>query len=509
MPSTSSTVQDEASSTRPKSSSNGAKSPSGNAASKAKTHQASPDHAPNAEDGNRKKRRKVVHANQCLCRIHLQERPCTRCIKRNIGHLCHDEPREPSKRSRSDLEQPGGEEAVSPKQDLGAVPTMPGLVREAAESLPQRSTLPPPPGTDDIDGSLLTKGANTSVPNQNLDALRYHDPRLAPNRFQDMRNLQQSYMFNAPEVSSEFNALNDFLLDDGAMFNGDELQGLYNDPAIFGTMTSGYGGMNGQPLPSYPDSSENPKPTSLAQNAAQAPATSRAPDNLPPEKAREAYYMTAADPAGTDAPEKRMTKLLQAKHDAGLLKPFNYVGGYARLSKYMERNMRPQSRQKISWQLSKFRPRFRERMHRLTDMELIRVEMWFEQTLMAYDRVFASMAVPACCWRRTGEIFRGNKEMAELIHVPIEWFRDGKLAIHEIIVEDDLVSYWEKFGSIAFDDIAKYRELPPNEHHPDSMASAITPLMLSTTRNALGGNSAEDGVYVYGQECACTAQVGM
>lgn len=23
----------------------------------------------------------------------MQERPCTRCIKRNIGHLCHDEPR--------------------------------------------------------------------------------------------------------------------------------------------------------------------------------------------------------------------------------------------------------------------------------------------------------------------------------------------------------------------------------------------------------------------------------
>ena len=24
-----------------------------------------------------------------------QERPCTRCVKRNISHLCHDEPREP------------------------------------------------------------------------------------------------------------------------------------------------------------------------------------------------------------------------------------------------------------------------------------------------------------------------------------------------------------------------------------------------------------------------------
>lgn len=29
-----------------------------------------------------------------------KERPCTRCIKRNIGHLCHDEPREPPKKLR-------------------------------------------------------------------------------------------------------------------------------------------------------------------------------------------------------------------------------------------------------------------------------------------------------------------------------------------------------------------------------------------------------------------------
>ena len=46
---------------------------------------------------------------------------------------------------------------------------MPGLIREAAESLPQRSTLPPPPGTDDIDGSSLAQAANGPVSNQNLD----------------------------------------------------------------------------------------------------------------------------------------------------------------------------------------------------------------------------------------------------------------------------------------------------------------------------------------------------
>jgi hypothetical protein len=34
-------------------------------------------------------------------------------------------------------------------------------------------------------------------------------------------------------------------------------------------------------------------------------------------------------------------------------------------------------------------------------------------------------------------------------------FLQGKLAIHEIIVEDQLVSYWEKFGAIAFDNTQK------------------------------------------------------
>jgi hypothetical protein len=124
-----------------------------------------------------------------------------------------------------------------------------------------------------------------------------------------------------------------------------------------------------------------------------------------------------------------MNKLLKAKYDAGMLRPFNYVNGYARLNKYMEKNMKHSSRHKILMQLDQFRPKFRERMQSLTDIELVLVEMWFERSLMEYDRIFASMAIPACCWRRTGEIFRGNKEMAELIHVPIESLRDVSLRV--------------------------------------------------------------------------------
>ena len=223
-------------------------------------------------------------------------------------------------------------------------------------------------------------------------------------------------MFNAPEVTHEYNLLNNFLsnslIDDGAMFPSDETQGLYSDSALVN---------NGQYLPVTQRSQPlAPPPSSLVPEH----TISRPASAMPTDKARDTYYMTAADPSGSDAPEERMNKLLKAKYDAGMLRPFNYVNGYARLNQYMERHMQPVSRQKILRQLDKFRPKFRERMQTLTDIELLLVEMWFERSLMEYDRVFASMAVPACCWRRTGEIFRGNREMAELIHVPIEKLRD-------------------------------------------------------------------------------------
>ena len=235
------------------------------------------------------------------------------------------------------------------------------------------------------------------------------------NQYQDMHNYHPSYMFNAPEVTTEYNLLNDFLnnslLDDGALLP-DDTSNFYSDHS--GAMLPG--GAN--------NAAGTQQPASLgAPSNAQGSSISRPASVLPTDRARE-YYLQAADPTGNDAPEERMQRLLRAKYDAGMLKPFNYVKGYARLSAYMDGHIHATSKQKILRQLDRFRPKFREKIHALTDIELIYVEMWFERSLMEYDRVFASMAIPACCWRRTGEIFRGNKEMAELVHVPIEKLRD-------------------------------------------------------------------------------------
>ncbi|KAJ5565597.1 hypothetical protein N7535_007235 [Penicillium sp. DV-2018c] len=375
------------------------------------------------------------------------------CDSRNIGHLCHDEPRETPKRGRGEQDHSAADEEGS-STEVGAIPGMPRSVdtADAGQQPFPDTTIGIAPSA--VNPPSTVPPANLSLSGQGLDAnpqiMQYNDWAGGQNQFQDMHSLHPSYMFNAHEVTNEYNLLGDFLsnslLDDGAMFQNQEVPGIYNDSSLMNSMAMGMS--SGLPTPTQlqpPAQSQGLSADSIQQSAS----------TLGNDKARETYYMTAADPAGTDPPEERMNKLLKAKYDAGLLKPFNYVKGYARLNQYMEKNMQQISRQKILRQLDKFRPKFRERMQSLTDIELILVEMWFERSLMEYDRVFASMAIPACCWRRTGEIFRGNNEMAQLIDVPVEGLRDGKLAIHEIIVEDQLVSYWEKFGAIAFDNTQK------------------------------------------------------
>jgi hypothetical protein len=54
-----------------------------------------------------------------------------------------------------------------------------------------------------------------------------------------------------------------------------------------------------------------------------------------PVNTTEKFFLTAADPSdGTN--EDRLTQVINAKFEAGFLKPYNYVNGYSRLQKYMD-----------------------------------------------------------------------------------------------------------------------------------------------------------------------------
>lgn len=108
--------------------------------------------------------------------------------------------------------------------------------------------------------------------------------------------------------------------------------------------------------------------------------------------------MTAADPSAP-TPEQRLSKIINAKYEAGLLKPYNYSSGYARFHKYMDTqyallflrcavrvayssSMTTANRQRILTVLETFRPGFRRLAQSLTDIDLIVVEESFERLLL-------------------------------------------------------------------------------------------------------------------------------
>ena len=275
---------------------------------------------------------------------------------------------------------------------------------------------------------------------------------MTAQNFPEMSGYNPNYMI-AQEVSHEFNFLNDFLhtsmLDDnaGAMDDPQQQGPVFNNSNTgnnnagqLDMLSSGYGNSNDQNSRNGGGFPPAIGPANHPRGLLGAPSALGASIHRPnsalggdKDKTKE-YYLQAADPTGNDTPEERMERVLRAKFDAGLLRPFNYIKGYSRLHKYLDGHIASSSKQKIGRTIQKFRPMFREKAHVLTDMQLVYVEMWFEKQLMEYDRVFASMAVPACCWRRTGEIFRGNQEMAELINVPVDSLRDVRFSQSSISI---------------------------------------------------------------------------
>ncbi|KAF8965768.1 hypothetical protein BDZ97DRAFT_1810890 [Flammula alnicola] len=356
------------------------------------------------------KRRKVNHACLYCRRSHMtcdEGRPCQRCIKREIGHLCHDERR--------------------PK--VGDKP--PG----------------PPAGAQGVDLSRTYAPVTvyqTAPPQSNSTW-----PLSVP-----------SYMYQPETFGNEFSVLTDFLetLDDGSFFTPPTTvaPSLVSSASFASTSTT---------ISANPASTTTTLTTAQLQatvyaaaavNSADPPAASQESSEtiLPAATKTEKFLLTAADqePGSRD---ERLNRVIRSKYEAGLLKPYNYVKGYARLSRWMDRNVSQESKQQILQPLSVLRPKFRAVAQSLRDLDLVFIEEAFERMLLDYDRVFSAMGVPACLWRRTGEIYKGNREFTELVGVDGYMMRDGRLCIYELMAEESAVNYWEKYGHVAFDSSQK------------------------------------------------------
>lgn len=336
------------------------------------------------------KRRKVTHACVYCRRSHMtcdDGRPCQRCIKRNIGHMCHDEPK-PSASGTAGSQQPASASSSNAGTPAPSISRSPEARRTSQQQQQQQAVQNQTQLTPQQQQQLALQQQQLQANNLGLPLYGFNNQLSA---------LPVTPLtFASEHMGNEFTVISDFL----ESLGGDQ-QNIFCEAGI-------------------------------------------------PVNTTEKFFLTAADPSdGTN--EDRLTQVINAKFEAGFLKPYNYVNGYSRLQKYMDSNMSNISRQRILNVMGTFRPAFRTVAQSLTDIDLVLVEEAFERLLLDYDRVFSSMGIPACLWRRTGEIYKGNKEFASLVNVPLEMLREGRLCIYELMAEESAVNYWEKYGNIAFD----------------------------------------------------------
>lgn len=359
-----------------------------------------------------------------------KQRPCSRCIKRDIGHLC-----------TSDDVVTGKEPSQGPESE-----------KEYSASTPY---VP--------DGYMRTenKNSNTNLGNIN-NGMNSGDNDNNNNNLL----LPPQPNFVSENVGSEFSSLNEFLMmleNPLPMDSETNIQGGYENRDTIGNAPPQFNeNFNDVNTPAPQQQVQQPQQQQRQQQQQQEQEKQNDPgqnkkkrksnvdeDDKPTSK--EQFFLTAADPSTEMTPEDRLKLVINAKLEAGLLKPYDYAKGYARLQEYMDKYMSHSSKQRILKPLMSIRPAFRTIAKSLKDVDLVLVEESFERMLLSYDRVFTSMSMPACLWRRTGEIYRANKEFASLVDCTVDDLRDGKLAIYELMTEESAVNFWEKYGSIAFD----------------------------------------------------------
>ncbi|KAJ2307080.1 Transcription factor, partial [Coemansia sp. RSA 2705] len=418
------------------------------------------------------------------------ERPCQRCIKRSIAHMCHDKDDADASEARKprggEIEDSGSGQAMPPQTDaLQGVPpvgsnapaddgstgaseptgstetvvdtsVLPILASGHSAILPasdgaaalSQMSVPPlyvndPNGTRSLPlSSLAAAAAASPLGSMGPGTPLFGEAGAAPF---DRNSL---LLFGNDVASNEFTALTEFL--DSLQRGMRSVERAESDAAssaeaprapMVGSPRAESAGA-ALPVPQFqrtqgPDSDGLPTITQLMGGGSGVTQTER-------------FVLTAADPNdGTS--EDKLRQIINAKYEAGILKPYNYVSGYARMQRFMETNLSRASIVRILGVVNTFRPTFRSVAAALTDIDLLLVEEGFERLLLDYDNVFNSFGVPACLWRRTGEIYKANREFADLVGVPLSFFHEGRVCIYEIMSEASTVNYWDKYGEIAFD----------------------------------------------------------
>lgn len=93
----------------------------------------------------------------------------------------------------------------------------------------------------------------------------------------------------------------------------------------------------------------------------------------------------------------------------------------------------------------------------LSPSDMIESETCFYRYLQEYTPIFSTLPIPACVWRRTGEIVKSNSQFGDLVGMSRESLEGTQKCIYELWNEDSNLNYWEKYTRIALDEGQKVR----------------------------------------------------
>jgi hypothetical protein len=88
------------------------------------------------------------------CSLFDQQRPCARCVKRDIGHLCHDEPKESAKKSKIDVDRASVDDETSLNANIPPI-------NQNAAALDSRPTQPD--GAPNLGSNTVTESNNSNT----------------------------------------------------------------------------------------------------------------------------------------------------------------------------------------------------------------------------------------------------------------------------------------------------------------------------------------------------------
>ncbi|KAG0152503.1 hypothetical protein CROQUDRAFT_70717 [Cronartium quercuum f. sp. fusiforme G11] len=131
---------------------------------------------------------------------------------------------------------------------------------------------------------------------------------------------------------------------------------------------------------------------------------------------------------------------------------FDYQRAEQRLLDWINLMALPDSKQKLLRILAEVQPAILAVTSTLSPSDKIESDLCYHRLLQEYTPIFSTLPIPACVWRRTGEIVKTNSQFCELIGMTRDGLEGAQKSIYELWNDDSNLNYWEKYGRIALDE---------------------------------------------------------